>query len=168
MDANELIEQYAESHRNPTNKAIHWVCVPAIMFSTIGLLWAIPHQYMQGGVGEPWSAYLNWGSVAIALSLIFYFRMSFTVGVGMSIWGAVLLWLCHMTEVLVPVALWKVSLAIFAIAWVLQFVGHKIEGKKPSFFQDIFFLLVGPAWLLSAVYSTVGIPFASVSPPAAR
>jgi uncharacterized membrane protein YGL010W len=168
MNAQSLIDQYGASHRHPTNKLIHWICVPAIMFSTVGLLWAIPHSYFGVGVAEPWGAYLNWASIGVGLSLLFYYQMSFTIGVGMSIVGAVLLWVCHLTDVLVPLALWKVALGVFVVAWIFQFVGHKIEGKKPSFFQDLFFLLVGPAWLLSAIYVRVGIPFASVVPPTAR
>ena len=156
-DANALIEAYAESHQNPTNKLIHWICVPVIMWTTVGLLWAIPHDYF--GVG-PGTAWMNWGSIGVALSLLFYFRMSVTVGVGMSVVGTALLALSYFVELLVPVALWKVCLVVFVLAWILQFVGHKIEGKKPSFLQDVFFLLVGPAWILHFVYGRMGIPFA--------
>ena len=83
-DANALIAAYAESHQNRTNKLIHWVCVPAIMWTTVGLLWAIPHDYF--GVG-PGTAWMNWGTIGVVLSLLFYFRMSLTVGVGMTIVG---------------------------------------------------------------------------------
>ncbi len=59
----------------------------------------------------------------------------------------------------VSLPLWLVSLAVFAGAWVGQFVGHKIEGKKPSFLKDVQFLLIGPAWLLSFVYKKLGIAY---------
>ena len=52
-----------------------------------------------------------------------------------------------------------VSLTMFFIAWILQFIGHKIEGKKPSFIKDIQFLLIGPAWLLGFIYKKIGIKF---------
>ena len=55
--------------------------------------------------------------------------------------------------------LWKVSLIIFIIAWIGQFIGHKIEGKKPSFFQDIQFLLIGPAWLIGFIYRRFNIRY---------
>jgi uncharacterized membrane protein YGL010W len=55
--------------------------------------------------------------------------------------------------------LWLVSLVIFAVAWIGQFYGHKVEGKKPSFFKDIQFLLIGPAWLMHFVYKKLGIPY---------
>jgi uncharacterized membrane protein YGL010W len=58
-----------------------------------------------------------------------------------------------------PLPLWAVSLIIFTGAWIGQFVGHKIEGKKPSFFKDLQFLLIGPAWLLSFIYRKIGITY---------
>jgi uncharacterized membrane protein YGL010W len=51
---------------------------------------------------------------------------------------------------------WKICLVLFVLAWIGQFVGHKIEGKKPSFFQDVVFLLIGPAWLLHFIYKKAG------------
>ena len=156
-DAHALIESYGESHQNPTNKAIHWICVPAIMWTTVGLLWSIPHAYFGTGPGTEW---LNWGTFGVGLSLLFYFRMSLTVGAGMSLVGAALLGLCYVVEQASPWPMWQLCLGIFMVAWGFQFVGHKIEGKKPSFLQDIFFLLVGPAWLLYFIYGRIGIPFA--------
>jgi uncharacterized membrane protein YGL010W len=153
----DLIEAYGESHQNPTNKLIHWFCVPLIMWTTVGLLWAIPHGYFGAGPGSEW---INWGTIGVVLSMLFYFRMSLTVGVGMSIVGGGLLVLCELIERTVSVPLWQICLAVFVVAWIFQFIGHKIEGKKPSFLQDIFFLLVGPAWLLHAIYQRLGIPFA--------
>jgi uncharacterized membrane protein YGL010W len=159
-DAQALIDAYGESHQNPTNKRIHWVCVPVIMWTTVGLLWAIPHSYFGTGPGTSW---MNWGTIGVILSLLFYFLMSLTVGVGMMVVGMALLGLCQLVETMVPVPLWQVCLVVFIAAWILQFVGHKIEGKKPSFLQDVFFLLVGPAWLLHFIYGRIGIPFAPES-----
>ena len=73
--------------------------------------------------------------------------------------GSILLYLIYLIELKVNLALWKVSLIIFVIAWIGQFIGHEIEGKKPSFLQDIQFLLIGPAWLLSFIYKKLGIKY---------
>jgi uncharacterized membrane protein YGL010W len=54
-------------------------------------------------------------------------------------------------------ALWAVG--IFVVAWIGQFVGHKIEGKKPSFLEDLQFLLIGPAWLMHFIFKKMGIRF---------
>jgi uncharacterized membrane protein YGL010W len=155
--AEALIDAYGESHQNPTNKLIHWICVPAIMWTTVGLLWAIPHGYFGTDPGSEW---MNWGTIGVVLSLLFYYRLSITVGIGMTVVGAALLTLCFVTEAASPLPLWQVCLPVFVVAWIVQLIGHKIEGKKPSFFEDIFFLLVGPAWLLHFIYGRVGIPFA--------
>ena len=48
---------------------------------------------------------------------------------------------------------------VFVLAWIGQFVGHMIEGRKPSFFEDVKFLLVGPAWLLGFIYRRAGIRY---------
>jgi uncharacterized membrane protein YGL010W len=61
---------------------------------------------------------------------------------------------------LVDVApLWLVCVIIFVVAWIGQFYGHKVEGKKPSFLKDIQFLLIGPAWLMHFIYRKLGIPY---------
>ncbi len=158
--ADTWFEEYGESHKNPTNKAIHWLCVPAILFATIGLFWSIPAPEGFRGVLEGrWEPLLNWGSVLVVLALGFYLRLGLSIFIGMLVISAV----CLYGNLLILEGssenLWKYNAAIFAIAWVFQFVGHKIEGKKPSFFQDIQFLLVGPAWLLHFVYKKLGVPY---------
>jgi len=55
--------------------------------------------------------------------------------------------------------LWVVCIAVFVLAWIGQFYGHKVEGKKPSFLKDIQFLLIGPAWLMHFIYKRLGIPY---------
>jgi uncharacterized membrane protein YGL010W len=74
------------------------------------------------------------------------------------------LYLTNITENLIlegaiSIDLWAISLIIFALAWIFQFVGHKIEGKKPSFFKDVQFLLIGPAWLMHFVYKKLNISY---------
>ncbi|PIV32316.1 MAG: hypothetical protein COS34_13885 [Lysobacterales bacterium CG02_land_8_20_14_3_00_62_12] len=130
----QLLGEYAESHRHPINKRIHWICVPLILFSTLGLLWWL-------------SPYLAWA--LIVFSLVWYLRLSVPLALGMlAITAAMVLVIAQLPPL---VLLWG-SAAIWLGAWAVQLVGHQIEGKKPSFFRDIFFLLVGPVWLLSALY----------------
>lgn len=150
------LDEYGDSHRNPVNKKIHWICVPLIMLSTIGLFWSIPHSYFPDiGLGFP----LNWGIIFILFTMIFYVRLSVIMFIGMSLIGALLilgnLWLMQTFDL----PLWQTSLLIFVPAWLGQFIGHKIEGKKPSFFKDVQFLLIGPAWLLSFIYQKLGIRY---------
>lgn len=148
--ATEWFESYAESHQNPLNKAIHWLCIPVIMVATLGLLQSIPHPF--GAL-----PLLHWGTVVVALALVFYVRLSWTLGLGMALVSAASLGL-NAAIVASGLPLLWVSAGAFFIAWVLQFVGHKVEGKKPSFFQDLQFLLIGPAWLLQFIYQRLGLP----------
>jgi uncharacterized membrane protein YGL010W len=58
-----------------------------------------------------------------------------------------------------PWPLWLTSLAIFVVAWIGQFIGHHIEGKRPSFFKDVQFLMIGPLWLMAAAYRRAGLRY---------
>ncbi len=152
-----LLETYGESHKNPINKLVHWFCIPAILFSLVGLLMMIPVPF----VSET-NIWLNWGTVILILATIYYISVSpllaigFVLVFGAIVYGNVRISLfCEFNSI----SLWVVLLSIFIIAWIGQFWGHKIEGKKPSFFQDIQYLLIGPAWLLSFIYKKLGISY---------
>ena len=146
-----LLAEYGESHQNHTNKAIHWICVPAIFFSITGLLYSIklPWQLMK--------FQLNVAIPIIILVIIYYAKLSATLWPGMLLFSAICLAACYLIEMNFSISLLKISVAIFVLAWIGQFYGHKVEGKKPSFLKDLQFLLIGPAWLMSFIYKKVGI-----------
>jgi uncharacterized membrane protein YGL010W len=148
------LSEYGESHTHSTNKLIHWICVPAIFFSITGLLYCIQFP-LNLRPGLP----LNVAMVALALATLYYLLLSVKIGLGMMVFGLGCLALCFLAEKWLPVPLWEFCLALFAIAWIGQFYGHKVEGKKPSFFKDIQFLLIGPMWLMSFVYKKLGISY---------
>lgn len=148
--ATEWFELYGQSHQNPINKAIHWVCIPVIVLSTLGLLQAAPFPALGGG-------FLHWGVVVAVASLVFYASVSWTIMGGMAVFAGACLLVNH-GIVAAGLPIGPVSIGLFLVAWLVQFVGHKIEGKKPSFLQDLQFLLIGPAWLIQFVYRRVGIP----------
>lgn len=129
-------DEYGESHRNPLNKLVHWVCVPLITFSVLGMLWAL-HPLV--------------AAVVLGLALAFYVVLSWQLALVMALQGLVMLWILH----LMPVVFWP-CVAIFVVAWIGQFIGHHVEGKKPSFFKDVQFLLIGPAWLMGFVFRRLG------------
>lgn len=148
------LEEYGESHQHPVNKAIHWVCVPLIALSVVGLLWALP---VPGAFPEI-SPVMNWGSLFLMASVVYYFVLSPRLAVGMvpvmAIFALCLLWLEGLAT-----PLWQICAAVFLVAWVGQFIGHAVEGKRPSFFRDLQFLMIGPLWLLSFVYRRLGIRY---------
>ena len=148
-----LLAEYGESHQNDTNKAIHWICVPLIFFSVVGFLWSIP----LGPLAAFEMAWLNWATVALALVTIYYVSLSPVLALGMILFAALCIYLWSVVSTIVPA--WQASLVIFVLAWIGQFYGHKVEGKKPSFFKDLQFLLIGPAWLMHFLYRRAGIQF---------
>lgn len=133
-----LLAHYGESHQNPRNATIHFAAIPLIMLSLCGLMSAL----------HPWLAY-----AFIAASMVYYARLSWTFFAIMLVWSVLILALLQAmgTHVLA----W--SVAIFVGAWIAQFIGHKIEGKKPSFFEDVQYLWVGPLFILSKLMRKLGI-----------
>jgi uncharacterized membrane protein YGL010W len=154
----ELFLEYGESHQHSTNKAIHWICVPLIFFSLVGLVASIPSDTVQSmlGYGNP---YANWAAMLLVLVLIYYVSLSVSLSIGMMLFAVLCLMFANFIVKIDIAPLWVISLVIFVIAWIGQFYGHKLEGKKPSFLKDIQFLLIGPAWLLHFIYKRLGIPY---------
>lgn len=133
-DIDTLLGKYSESHLNHTNEIIHFVCVPVIVFSLLGILWAI----------HPLAAV-----AAVAASMAYYIKLSKNFAIGM---GVMALFMLGILALLPPGIILPLSIAIFILAWIGQFIGHKIEGKKPSFLDDLRFLLIGPLFVLSFLY----------------
>ena len=153
-DANTWFGNYAADHQNPTNRTIHWICVPAITWCAVAFLWIVPVPQWLGRPGF-FSVVAMFGAF-----VFYYFRLSRGIGLAMA---AVFVVMSLITEVLYrvlgPANLGWLALAVFVVAWVGQFVGHHIEGRRPSFFTDIQYLLIGPAWLMSKVFRRVGITY---------
>jgi uncharacterized membrane protein YGL010W len=154
----ELLEEYGQSHQNHTNKMIHWVCVPLIFFSIIGLISTIPSASVQRLMGEG-NPYSNWATVVLCIVLIYYVTLSIPLGIGMALFGLLCLVAVNLIVQSEIAPMWVVSLVVFVVAWIGQFYGHKVEGKKPSFFKDVQFLLIGPAWLMHFIFKRLGIPY---------
>ena len=124
---------YAQSHQNPRNEAIHLVAIPTIMLSLMGLLYE----------AHPWALY-----ALIAVSMAYYlFLGNWRYTLLMLLWAGLSLVLLYL------MGAWRlqICIAVFVVAWIAQFIGHKIEGKKPSFFEDVQYLLVGPLFVLQTL-----------------
>jgi uncharacterized membrane protein YGL010W len=138
-------DEYAVSHQNKTNQLIHFICVPAIFFSIVGLFMSIPSQSISNLLNIKNPFLENWAAFVLLLLLFFYLKLSFSTFVKMLTFSIVCLMGNYFLSTFLP--LFYTSLTIFVIAWIGQFYGHKLEGKKPSFFKDLQFLLIGPAWV---------------------
>ena len=144
-------DEYGESHKNPVNKAIHYICVPTIFFSIVGLLMSIPSGFLKSVTSLNLPIIENWATVVLVFVLLFYIRLSMKMALKIAIFA----FLCLVLNFYISqyVSLWIFSLTIFSIAWIGQFYGHNVEGKKPSFLKDLQFLLIGPAWVAENLFS---------------
>jgi uncharacterized membrane protein YGL010W len=148
------LAEYGTSHANRANKALHWICVPLIVLAVLGFLWSLPVPAALAH-RAPW---LNWATLAIVAGLAYYALLSVRLALGMLLPLALaVLALEGLASLAMP--LWQSCLAIFVVAWIGQFIGHAIEGRRPSFFKDLQFLLIGPLWLLSFVYRKLRLSY---------
>jgi uncharacterized membrane protein YGL010W len=147
------LADYGTSHANPVNKTLHFVCVPLIVFAVLGLLWSLPVPAALQRV-----PLANWATLAIAAALVYYALLSARLALGMllplALAVAALGWFAAR-----PAPLVALCVAVFVLAWIGQFVGHAVEGRRPSFFKDVQFLLIGPLWLLAFVYRRLGLRY---------
>lgn len=143
----QFLNEYAVSHRNPTNQLIHFFCVPIIFFSSGGLLWLIPLGRWLG-LAPDTAYWVNGATVFGVFAALFYLKMSVTSLLTMTVWFAVTV--AGIVAILQfgNWALFGVSAALWGAAWVVQVWGHKIEGAKPSFADDMVFLLIGPLFVM--------------------
>lgn len=134
----QLLAHYGQSHRNPTNELIHYIAIPLIMLSLVGLMFE----------AHPLLAY-----AFIGASMVYYARLSLVFFITMLAGSALMLALVYAMggQRLVLCA------GIFVLAWIFQFIGHKIEGRKPSFLEDIQYLWVGPLFVLSKLFEQLHI-----------
>jgi uncharacterized membrane protein YGL010W len=153
-----LLSEYGESHKNAINKTIHWICVPLIFFSIVALIASIPAGPLEKMAGEN-DAFTNWATIVLLLATVYYVSLSIPLAIGLVLFAVGCLQVAFFISRLNILPLWQAALIIFVLAWIGQFYGHKIEGKKPSFLKDIQFLLIGPAWLMHFIYKKIRIPY---------
>jgi uncharacterized membrane protein YGL010W len=149
-----LLDKYGESHQNKFNKLIHWICVPVIFFSILGILSQIHITLLETMIPNELA---NLASLFVIFGMIFYLKLSVSIFVGVGFFtflcGIAISFLNNTYYTL------EISIALFVLAWIGQFIGHKIEGVKPSFLEDLKFLLIGPAWLIAFIYNKLGIKY---------
>jgi uncharacterized membrane protein YGL010W len=144
---------YSADHHNATNQKIHYVAVPLILWTATALLWCIPVPGTLFHAGF-------WCALAMFAAWSFYYRASRPLGFGMLAVFIAMAWFNRWLYLTIGgTMLLKVAIAVFVIAWIAQFVGHKIEGKKPSFLTDLVYLLIGPAWVLAKAFRAFGLKF---------
>lgn len=150
-DVERWFGNYAGDHRNPANVLIHWICVPAILWAVIAALWTLPVPAMLGRPGL-------WSALAMVAALAWYLRLSKPIGAAMLL---VFVLAGGLSEILYRSlgsrGLLATAVAVFVLAWTGQFIGHRFEGRRPSFLTDLVYLLVGPAWLAGTLMTRLGL-----------
>ena len=143
---------YSDDHRHPTNQWLHVLCVPAIVWSLLALVYCIPL-----------SAGLPTGSLAAVMaiaSVAFWLWLSVPIGLGAAAmmalsWGSV----AALHAAFGTTVLAVIGASVFVVAWVGQFIGHHIEGRRPSFFTDLVYLMIGPVWVLAKGYRKLSVGY---------
>jgi len=149
-NVNEWNKEYAKYHKNKTNKIIHWICIPLIMFSLLGLLSLMTlFTYNSVAISALW--------FFIIFAIGYYIKLSKSLALGMTIVSICFIYFIELINQNFINQKFEIFLGIFIISWIGQFIGHKIEGKKPAFIKDLQFLLIGPLWLLSYIYEKLDI-----------
>ena len=148
-----LLNEYGESHQNKTNIFIHAIAVPSIYFVIFGLVWSIPTPEFISNLN------ITWAHITAIPVLWYYFKLSGPIGAAMTLLTIAVFLGIDLIDSSGLISVWLFSLVVFVVMWIFQFVGHHIEGKKPSFFKDLQFLLVGPAWWWGHWLKRLNIPY---------
>ena len=142
------ITQYAAYHRDRRNIATHFVGVPMIVFSVVLAL-------------VPWTiAGVNVALIAIGVAAVFYLILDRALGVAMLVF---LFAFCYLVAVYFNARVDKTgivmiaALLLFVVGWAIQFAGHKYEGMKPAFSDDIIGLAIGPLFVMTEVFFALGL-----------
>lgn len=150
-DMQRWLDSYSADHQHPTNRILHWICVPLIVWCVIALVWTVPVPPLLGRQGF-------WAVGMLVLAFAWYWKHSHRLGAALLLAMAALALLTELLyRQLGPTSLRVLAAGVFVVAWIGQFIGHAIEGRRPSFLTDLAYLLVGPAWLMDKLLRRAGI-----------
>ena len=143
------LSQYAAYHRDPRNIASHFIGIPLIVVA-VSVLLSRPEWSLDG----------LWISPAVIVALAsawFYLRLEVKLGVLMSVLMGLSVWAGHVLAQQSTMVWLSSGLAMFVVGWVIQFVGHHYEGRKPAFVDDVSGLIVGPLFVVAEVAFMLGM-----------
>jgi uncharacterized membrane protein YGL010W len=144
------LDSYSHDHQHPANQLLHWICVPLIVWSAIAMPWTIP-------VPEAWFRPGSWAVLAIVLAFTWYWKHSRRLGAALLVVLTIFALSCYWAfQQFGPTILLRTGIGVFVVAWIGQFIGHLMEGRRPSFFTDLAYLLIGPAWLMDKLLYRLG------------
>ncbi|MFZ5443441.1 MAG: DUF962 domain-containing protein [Myxococcota bacterium] len=143
------LSKYASYHRDPRNISTHFVGVPMIVIAVIALL--TRPGFELGGVA------LSPAWLALIAATAFYLRLDLRYGLAMGGLLGLALFLASLTAGLSTAAWLGLSVGLFVVGWIIQFIGHYFEGRKPAFVDDLIGLLVGPLFVAAEIGFSFGL-----------
>lgn len=154
-----IIDQYDSFHQKPANRIINYICVSLIVFSVVGFVWSLPFPQLK--FLGPYISFLNWGSFLIAFTIYYYMKLSPILSYIM------LLLLFGLVYIIIQIQgaeksgalLPQICVFIFVMANIAQFIGYRVEGKKPTFADEFKFMLTAPVWLLGLILKKLNIKY---------
>jgi len=150
----QLFAEYGRHHRNPINEAIHFAAVPMIVWSALALISRIPFPDALKIAPQ-----MTWAWIVVACALLYYFTLSAPLALVMAVLAVAFLALIELYPANAFLPLSAFAFLMFALSWVLQIVGHRIEGEKPAFLRDAKLLLIAPLWLTSEIFRALGLRY---------
>ena len=138
------LSQYAAYHRDKRNILTHFVGIPLIVIAVAVLL------------SRPQWAGISPAVFVMIASAVFYLRLDVRLGVLMTVLLGLAVWLGHSLAALSTGAWLSWGVGLFVIGWVIQFVGHYYEGRKPAFIDDVTGLIVGPLFVVVELFFLLG------------
>lgn len=147
------LSDYGDTHRDISSPAIYWSAVLILVPGTVGMLWSLPIPQAFADI----SPLLNWGSVFLMVSLVYYFIISLPLAIGMMpflLAVAALVMVLSQSDVSVA----GISLGMVVLALTGIYFGHHAGGGAGAVLRDVQLMMIGPVWLLSTLYRRLGIP----------
>ena len=152
--ADEWLQQYSRHHADGADQLLHRLMIPLLVTSVVGLLWAIPVPT----TFREATPVLNWGTIFLMAAIVYYFILSISLAFGALPIIASVVWAVMWLDRL-SYPLWMSSAALLITAWMGLRVSHRSPGLRPSLIGDLQYVMLGPVWLVSALYRRLGIPY---------
>ena len=148
------LRRYEETHSDLTNPVVYWAAVPMVVLGTVGLLWSLPIPDAFYEI----SPLMNWGTAFLMAAAVYYFIISVSLAIGMLPFvigvAGINMWLDGS-----DFSLLRVSIVLLLAGIIGLWLGHRNQGGIRPVLDDLQFMMIGPAWLLSVLYKRIGIPF---------
>lgn len=141
---NKLFKEFETYHTNPTNIKLHLICIPAILYSFLGIFHTIL-KYSSLNLNTELLIYTTF----VTPGLVFLFKCSLVLTLELILISLPVVLFYFLTIPSFELQSLLLFIFIFVIGWFGQLWGHKLENKRPAFTKDFIFLFVGPLWVLN-------------------